>query len=945
MALAALLCIPGMAGAQELVRPAQPWKTLQTRWFDVHFPSEAEAWVTDLAPRLDAIHDAVAALVGYAPPGRTTVVIDDPFNQPNGSAIPVLGMPVINLWPTPPGPTDVIANHRGWGIKLVSHEFGHIAHLSRPARRTQWLWHLLPASAGPIVAATPRWAFEGYATWIEGKVTGTGRPHGVWRAALLRELALGGRLPGYGAMSAGGGYKGGGLAYLAGSAYWEWLAERRGDTSMTLVFRRQTARIARGFDEAFRGVYGEAPAAMYARFSAELTARAFAVDSAVTHAGLVTGTRLARFGGAVGAPALTRDGRRLALALPGTSGPPRIIVTRPDTQVTTAQQRAAAARALARDPQDVPALRVVPSLADPIATLRPRRGHTFSQPRFIDSAGTRVLLRTTNVRRDGSQRPGLVIWDVVSGRIRALTRDFAAQDADPSPDGSQAAAVHCAGGVCDIVMVSLRDGRTRTLLAGTPTRVFSHPRWSRDGSRLVISVQEGDGQWQLALVSPPSSSYEIVTPADDVNRHSAQFDATGESLIYISEAGGIPNVESMRLSDRAITPRTRVVGSAYEPAPMPDGGLLYLLEYSGGMELYRLDARTQVSGPAPDVSITALRPALPPRRESGTSLAVQPVGAPVRYGAGPRRHRWMAQGSMARDGLQNALMVVNTDPANRLAWSLSALHGTASAWRGGAATLAWYGTRPNLRTEAFWLEQRATRQWDAPRTAAFDLRVAGASAAVELPIAGLPTSQRLQLSTFLGAAQERSQDTHTRLAVTGSYALATSLGWRRSAGLSLRATGGRLADSNYARGSAGVSITAYSTRLDVRAHRASNGTPRSEQFSAGGFAPPLTDDATFANRIAVPALPVGIALGTSLYEVRIARPMVLLPVTAYAHSVGTDWRPERHSVVAGIEEGFAIDNLGAIGFPRLRVLGGAAVIVRGPLRQHATAYLSLAWRP
>ncbi len=131
----------------------------------------------------------------------------------------------------------------------------------------------------------------------------------------------------------------------------------------------------------------------------------------------------------------------------------------------------------------------------------------------------------------------------------------------------------------------------------------------------------------------------------------------------------------------------------------------------------------------------------------------------------------------------------------------------------------------------------------------------------------------------------------------------------------------------------------------MRWHRASRGTPQLEQFSAGGFAPPLSDAASLSQRIAMPAFPVGIARGVEVFDYRIARPAPLLPVTLYAHSTGTAWRADRHSAVVGVEQAFELDYLGLVGLPRLHALAGVARIVRGPLRDKGSAYFSLGWRP
>jgi len=171
------------------------------------------------------------------------------------------------------------------------------------------------------------------------------------------------------------------------------------------------------------------------------------------------------------------------------------------------------------------------------------------------------------------------------------------------------------------------------------------------------------------------------------------------------------------------------------------------------------------------------------------------------------------------------------------------------------------------------------------------------------------------------------------------------IGWQRTTGMSVRAAAGTLGDSSFARVSAGAYVNAFRTRLEARLHQASRGTPRLEHFSAGGFMPPLSDEATLAQRIAIPALPAGIVTGRELFELRIARPSPFRFGTIYAHSIGSTWKVDRHSAVVGIEQGVDLDYLGLVGLPRLRALVGVARVIRGPLAAKGSAYLSIGWRP
>ncbi|HEY7396589.1 MAG TPA: hypothetical protein VH559_17155, partial [Gemmatimonadaceae bacterium] len=120
--------------AQFVVRTWLPWRTIETQHFVFHYPVELEAWTQDVASRADDIQSAVTRLVGYAPPKKTQIVVDDPYQIPNGMAWPFLDRPVITLWASPPTPRDDIGDFRSWGEMLVTHEFAHIAHLTRPTR-------------------------------------------------------------------------------------------------------------------------------------------------------------------------------------------------------------------------------------------------------------------------------------------------------------------------------------------------------------------------------------------------------------------------------------------------------------------------------------------------------------------------------------------------------------------------------------------------------------------------------------------------------------------------------------------------------------------------------------------------------------------------------------------------------------------------------------------
>ena len=176
-ALLALAALIGATSAQaQTVRPWLDWRTVETENFVFHFPERYRTWTLALAERMEGIREQVGRIVGYLPPRRVHIVVDDPTNDANGAAFTALDAPTIVLFPTPPDPREEIGNFRVWGELVATHEFAHVAHLNRSSRnRLQNLyWALSPVPLGPIPVNAPRWALEGYATYVEGRVTRSG---------------------------------------------------------------------------------------------------------------------------------------------------------------------------------------------------------------------------------------------------------------------------------------------------------------------------------------------------------------------------------------------------------------------------------------------------------------------------------------------------------------------------------------------------------------------------------------------------------------------------------------------------------------------------------------------------------------------------------------------------------------------------------------------------
>ena len=177
--------------------PAADWRTLATPHFRVHYPPPPRPGRA--APRRGWSRSASGWWPRSATTRRRWWTCWSPIRSrtPTAQALPILGWPRMILWTSPPGPESELGHYGDWTELLITHEETHLVHLLRPSRNParQLLARLLPV--GPIPLAAPRWVLEGYATVVEGRLTGSGRPNGDLRAAILRRWAQEGKLPSY----------------------------------------------------------------------------------------------------------------------------------------------------------------------------------------------------------------------------------------------------------------------------------------------------------------------------------------------------------------------------------------------------------------------------------------------------------------------------------------------------------------------------------------------------------------------------------------------------------------------------------------------------------------------------------------------------------------------------------------------------------------------------
>ncbi|MDQ8147568.1 MAG: hypothetical protein P3A58_06660 [Gemmatimonadota bacterium] len=983
--VAGLCLITAPASAQFASTPEAEWMTITTPHFRIYHPKELGDWARDVAGRMEGIRTAVGEMVGYTPPQVIEIIVEDPVNQTNGSALPLQRGPTIRLWPIPPAPGQ-LGHYREWGELVAVHEYAHLAHLLRPTRipDKRLIEAFLPIVVSPIVENAPAWIFEGYATVIEGRLTGSGRPNGVFRPAILRQLALEGKLPSYDALDDVTPFLGGAMRYLVGSAFLEWLADRDGWATHQQLWRRMTARTERSFEEAFRGLYGENPDRLYGRFVAEVTAKAAAADRVMQGAGEVRGTLFQQLDWFTGAPSVSPDGKRVAVERVQPGKAPRIVVwsmepkvdkdsvsraKRDSTAVAGADSAGGATGRLGRangarrraakvDSLDVPDRPFLPAPREEMAVLVPQGGAGWEEPRFL-SDGRHLTVIRSEVLADGRSTPDLWVWDADSGDVRRVTRGAAIRAADPFPDGMRAAGVRCLAGRCDLVLIDLTTGQVTPLARGGFDANYSGVRVSPDGL-WVASARQADGRWEVVRVEVATGALRPLLPRDEASRYEPTWLPDGSGLIVVSEATGTPQLERIAL-DGTATPLTRFAGLTSLPEVSRDGRTFFLAMHARGWDLrtIRLDS---AAAPARVVLADSLAPVAPRQRiAEAKAFPTSAIGS-LPYGIGRLGATWLPNVNISAEGQDRGGALVVSDAVGRLGAVLQGGYGERAVWRGGSLAVTWRGLRPSVGVQAFAARHLPSQQEYEPLLdGSFDAEYRGIAVVTERTHPGTTGTVSWRAAASQGSLQGRAAPCITCLAswapipagaravVAGQLAASrtfTPRGRVRIApSVSADLAAGRTDGTAWRRAQVqgGLRVGGWAgggLELSAQYGQVTADAPGYERFALGGAVSPYVDPLLLQGRWEAPGQAFGALTGTRAFRARVSLAGAFVQVD---HAGIGEIGPGRRLV--GFETLIATPAVPAARFPAFRAKAGIAMPLDGPRRRDAVFYTTLVLTP
>lgn len=929
--------------------PHESWRTLETPHFRVHFPAEYEAWARRAAEKLEASRTSVGTAVGFDVKDRVEVLVMDPVASANGSALPILGWPRMILWTTPPPAASSIGASRDWIELLTVHEQVHIAHILRPSRNPlRRAMERLALPLGPIAFA-PRWIHEGYATLIEGELTGSGRPNGDFRAVLLRTLARNGRLPTYAQLSSDRrNWQGMSMAYLAGSAYLEWLRDRTGPDSLRHLWARMTARHRRSFDDAFRGVFGESAPILYGRFVAEVTGRAMEVEREVAPS-LREGELFQDLTWTTEPPQVSADGKKIVTVLRSRDLPSKMVIwsTEPDEKEET-KWRERIEKILKADPEDVRPVRTRPLPRKALHTLQTRSGAEPSGPKWLGRDS--VIFVRLEPDHEGFLHADLFRWDPARESVARITTGADLSDPDPHPDGTRAVAVRNRHGFSQLVEIDLSSNQIRELTSPSIDRIYETPRWSPDGNSIAY-VRHDEGRWRIILRYVAGGREREITTPPDAMPMTPSWSSDSRALFAVLGRGGFLEIHSAGIEEGEWRPITRSFHGSLAPTVAGDE-LYYLSVEIDGLDVRHL-ALPQAGLPPFSIS-SALAPLVRPVARavpliSAGSSSVTELGPSKDYGIGRQEWSTIFGGS---ESASSRSVQVGMRLGDVLGRSDSILIGSMAgegSESGVALSTVWRGWPVELKAHLFTADHDLSSQPGLPH----GLVGPAGRAQRGIELSGHRTwfgrARRLDLTSGLLHQSVREDGAGSRSnATTGFFEprirYTPSAGdFHFAAGLGGRWDGGE--EAGRWRADLAGSIRKGQTSLGLAyAHR---WTENADALFLGGAASSILPASARSERILQPALPIGVLTGSEHEMQKASLNTGLLPAGVFFErhrmlSTSGSWR---ELSLAGAELTLLTDPLPILKFPGLDVRIGVARIFDEPLEDETTFWLTMAWTP
>jgi hypothetical protein len=535
----ALWCCLTTDAAAATYDPKLRWRTITTEHFRIHFHQGLEQLAEEMSAKVEEIYGTMSGELQWAARMKTDVVLTDRTDRANGfaSAVPYNA---ITIFVTAPWEDSTLSLYEDWGEAIFTHELTHVLHMESN--------HGIVSAARAVIGriastndVSPPWMIEGLATFQETRHTAGGRGRTPYVDMIKRTAMIEDQWPALGNLDGlQARVPAGNLRYLFGQDFMQYVADHTGEDVWTRWIHIYGGHIP--YFLPAKQVFGTTLQSLYYQWRLDRRAKYAEEVQRIEAVGVREGVIISEPEASCSAPAFAPDDSRLIWSC---------YDNRTGNALWTAEGDGSGAKILKQD---------------------------FGAKSFTWRADAKAFVyATTHLVNRFNTWSDVYLFDVASGKVKALTSGARARDPDFSPDGSHLLVVtnHAQDNQLEVMTV---DQRRTKLTEHTDHTQYSTPRYSPDGRAIAISIWE-DGQRDLWLIAPDGARLRRLTFDQGIDRDPA-WSADGRWLFFASDRTGIPNIFAIEIETERLWQVTNVRTGAARPSLSPDFTRLAYDHYS-----------------------------------------------------------------------------------------------------------------------------------------------------------------------------------------------------------------------------------------------------------------------------------------------------------------------------------------------------------------------------
>lgn len=531
----------------------QKFYTVKTEHFTIHFPEGLGHAAEEIRGISEEAYERMTTRLKWQPWGRTHIVLTDKTDVPNGLAT-VMPTNSILLYIATPSADSTLDHYHDYLRMLFNHEFTHIVHIDMHSR-----W----ASAGrfflgQVVApngATPAWMREGMAVYEESQLDPQfGRIHSAHTDMVLRTSYYENKFPRLDQIAGlSHRFPAGTGPYLFGSKFFDWLAQKYGEDRMYQYQKEYSSSLwTFALNNKARRVYSKSFYKLWDEFRADLTQTYEQQREVLNQSGLTLLSDVINTKDTQSYYTLSPEVGGYAYYESGLDDEPKIVVRK------NAQSEE---------------LIIKRRLFGQMSFSKTGRYLAFSSLSSVEPKTAYADVYYYDLEKKKLYR----VYDAEHAKksMRAMDPDFSSQD------GGQRWIVMTRNFLGnDQLAVSDAYEKKNYVITQAPAKTqFSNPRFSPDGSKIVVSRKDPSGYRDIVIYSRLGQELTRVTE-DAVADNYPIFSPDGGKIYFTSFRTGIANIFSYDLSRQSLSQVTQVLTGVFQPSVSADGRDIYVQTYS-----------------------------------------------------------------------------------------------------------------------------------------------------------------------------------------------------------------------------------------------------------------------------------------------------------------------------------------------------------------------------